>query len=116
MTVDVSNCQFIVKALYKRVKSWRRVAAFIGGPRSHNYWRLLSENSQHVRIELDDERHIEDAWQRRAAACTACTERNKQRKNITVSTSLYRLLDAIRSEKSLTWNEVITMLLERMEG
>jgi len=111
----MNNYQFMVMVLHKRMKSWRRVAAFIGGSRSHNFWRLLAESYSSVRIEPDDQRRIEDAWQRREVACTACTERNKRRKNITVSCALYQRLDAIRSEKSLTWNELAEMMLEAME-
>ena len=36
-----------------------------------------------------------------------------RRKNISVSTTLYQRLDAIRSEKSLTWNELIEALLNK---
>ena len=103
-----------VKQLYRHYGTWRKVAEACGDVQPGSYWQQIkagyikNPSQQYADI-------LEDVYIKLMRRLTRCKRRKFQRKNITVSCALYQRLDAIRSEKSLTWNEVVTMMLERME-
>jgi len=103
----------LVRDLYRHYGTWRKVADACGGVQPGSYWQQIKagdiKNPSQIYADA-----LEKAHYKLQCRLTRCKRRKFQRKNITVATSLFHRLNSVREENSLSWNEVITMLLERM--
>ena len=101
--------------LYEYYGTWRKVSDACDGVQPGSYWRQIAKEQvknpspQYVAI-------LDKVYNELQRKLTRCKRRKFQRKNITVSTTLYKRLDTIRNEKSLTWNGLAEMMLKSMEG
>ena len=108
----------LVQQIYKRELLWSNVAYEMqqnGSRHDRSYWWGIANKTL-----LNPDKKAKSAVRKYAtihSLLVRATYRNAgQRKNITVSTTLYNRLNALKRRNSETWEQLISRALEALEG